>query len=918
MNRVLTAAGLWIAAAAPLRAEVDYQRDIRPLLATKCVACHGPARQEAGLRLDAGRLVRRGSSQGAVAIPGDAEGSLLWRRVTAEAPEERMPPVSEGEPLTPDELARLREWIESGLPSPADETFLPSARDHWAYRPIHRPDLPPRQGDSALAEEHPIDRLLSRHHHDQGLNPLPPADPLTLLRRVTLDLIGLPPTPAEQEAFLSDPSPAAYERLVDDLLARPQFGERWGRHWMDVWRYSDWDGYKEELRGSQRHLWRWRDWIIESLNAGKPYDRMIVEMLAGDEIAPDDPDTLRATGFLARNYHNRNRNIWLDAAVEHTAKGFLGLTLNCARCHDHKYDPLSQTDYYAFRAIFEPHQVRTDRLPGQPDLRQDGLPRVYDADLEAPTYLYRRGDEKQPDKEHPIPPGVPSLFDLPFEIQPVALPPIARFPALAEFMEQEDLAAAEARVRQRRDEWRALQEQFASASLQAIPVQPIPRADRPPSPALALRVIPELELAARRLRVEEWALEALRLRWRADRFRYTHPEQPDSAPEEFARLAAAAAAAERAQALAVAERDLLAAVLKYRGLFQTHQETPARRTEAIQQGLREITQAEADLSKAREGMQRSDSTYTPVGASYPATSSGRRLALARWIVDPRHPLTARVAVNQVWMRHFGRPLVVNVDDFGPRTPAPPLVDLLDWLAAEFIDSGWDLKHLHRLIVTSAAYRRASTGEPDWLARNAEIDSENRYCWRAEARRLEAEVIRDSLLAIGGRLDRTLGGPDLSFTQGEVIPRRSLYFQHAYEKQMTWLVLFDAASPTECYRRSVSIVPQQALALSNSNLGRSMARACVQSGGVGAADGDDRSFIEASFRRVLCRPPEDREVEACLAFLARQQRLLADGPSLHPSGGTVKATISASSDPALRAREDLIHVLMNHNDFVTVR
>jgi hypothetical protein len=334
--------------------------------------------------------------------------------------------------------------------------------------------------------------------------------------------------------------------------------------------------------------------------------------------------------------------------------------------------------------------------------------------------------------------------------------------------------------------------------------------------------------------------------------------------------------------------------------------------------LAEITKAEETLAKAREGLQRSDLTYTPVGPSYPATSSGRRLALARWIVHPQHPLTARVAVNQVWMRHFGRPLVDNVDDFGLRTPAPPLVDLLDWLAAEFIDSGWDLKHLHRLIVTSAAYRRASTAETTLVAHNRAIDPENRFWWRADVRRLEAEVIRDSLLAVGGRLDQTLGGPDLSFTQGETIPRRSLYFQHAYEKQMTWLVLFDAPNPTECYRRSASIVPQQALALSNSNLSRSMARACVQSGGVGTLGEDDRSFIEASYRRVLGRPPEEREVEACLAFLARQRPLLVERSSLHSPGGAEKATVAASPDPALRAREDLIHVLMNHNDFVTVR
>ena len=198
------------------------------------------------------------------------------------------------------------------------------------------------------------------------------------MRRVYLDLVGLPPTRDELAAFLADDSPNAYEAVVDRLLASPQYGERWARHWMDVWRYSDWAGYKEEIRNSARHIWRWRDWIVESLNADKGYDRMATEMLAGDELAPTDPNTLRATGFLVRNWEKFNRNSWLEATIEHTAKAFLGVTMNCCRCHDHKFDPISQVEYFQFRAIFEPHEVRTERVPGQPDVLKDGLPRICD------------------------------------------------------------------------------------------------------------------------------------------------------------------------------------------------------------------------------------------------------------------------------------------------------------------------------------------------------------------------------------------------------------------------------------------------------------------------------------------------------------------------------------------------------------
>ncbi len=248
--------------------------------------------------------------------------------------------------------------------------------------------------------------------------------------------------------MLADESEDAYERVVDRLLASPQYGERWGRHWMDVWRYSDWDGYGAEVRESQPHIWRWRDWIIESLNADKPYDEMVREMLAADEVAPGDPDTLRASGFLVRNWYKFNRNVWLEATVEHTSKAFLGITLNCARCHDHMYDPILQTDYYQFRAFFEPHNVRTDRVPGQRDTKLDGLVRVFDEKADATTYLFARGNEAKPDKEHPLTPGVPAVLGGdPLQVEPSCPDAVRVLPrATAGFAQQETLAAAEAAV----------------------------------------------------------------------------------------------------------------------------------------------------------------------------------------------------------------------------------------------------------------------------------------------------------------------------------------------------------------------------------------------------------------------------------------------------------------------------------------
>ena len=307
--------------------------------------------------------------------------------------------------------------------------------------------------------QNPVDRLIAAQHDKHGLSPRPQAQPAVLLRRLYLDLIGLPPTRVELHRFLAEPSDAAWNRIVDDLLSRPQYGERWGRHWMDVWRYSDWYGSRaiNEIRYSQRHIWRWRDSIVESLNEDKGYDQMIVEMIAGDELAPGDPKVLRATGFLGRNWYKFDRNVWMFETVEKTSQAFLGLTLKCCRCHDHKFDPIEQQDYYRFRAFFEPHDVRTDPLSiaagtekdatlGQ--VLKDGVARVYDKQPDAPTYRFIRGDARHPDKKNPLAPGVPAaLGNVNLKIATVKLPPEAFYPALRPGFIEQQLSQSSAKVK---------------------------------------------------------------------------------------------------------------------------------------------------------------------------------------------------------------------------------------------------------------------------------------------------------------------------------------------------------------------------------------------------------------------------------------------------------------------------------------
>jgi hypothetical protein len=860
---------------------VDYERDIKPLLSHKCGACHGALKQQAGLRLDSGALIRKGSDDGPVIVPGKAVESLLIEKVTSEDVDERMPPEGEGEPLNAEQIALLSAWINAGAKFPDGETVPADPRDHWAYQVAVRPPLPEVDDRSW---SHPVDAFIRREHQRLGLKAVDVADRHTLLRRVYLDLIGLPPTRQQIQSFIEDDSPDAWARVVNDLLESPHYGERWGRHWMDVWRYSDWDGYKQQLRGSQRHIWRWRDWIVQSLNEDKGYDRMIVEMLAADELAPDDPSILSATGFLARNFHKSNRNIWLDAAVEHTAKAFLGLTINCARCHDHKYDPVPQTAYYQFRAIFEPHKVRTDRIPGQPDIMKDGLPRAFDADLEVATFVYLAGNDKHPDKDHPMTAAVPEVLGGRFEVQPVKLPVAAFYPGLQDFVVEEQLAAARKELT---DAEQALAERDSA-------------------------------LAQLKATVAQLRLQSIEARLVADRAKHADADQKVD-EGQLQELALAAAKAERQ----FNARQAGLTVEQKKAALQTaksSKEKDAKKKQAaVAKTKKELADAEKNLKTVQEAAKKTDGAYTPLGTEYPRTSSGRRLALARWIATSENPLTARVAVNHIWMRHFGSPLVDNVFDFGLRSPRPRHAELLDFLAVELMENGWSMKHLHRLIVTSRTWQLASSqGQAANLS--AKLDQDNDYLWRMNARRLDAEIIRDNVLAISGQLEKTLGGTDIDFRQGEESRRRSIYLRHAYEKQMTMLVLFDAASPNECYRRSESIVPQQALALTNSSLSLGQSRLLARELWENSKGGKDpqTGFVESVFLQVLSRPPEQEELTACVQFLVDQAKTLSDTSKLTTFAGGNAPKVKPATDPPARARENLVHVLMNHNDFVTVR
>ena len=911
--------GLLAAAGAARGAEkVDYLTQIKPILRERCYACHGALKQNNGLRLDTADLMKRGGKDGPIVVSRKPDQSRLLAKVSATDLSERMPP--EGDALKPEQIELLRRWIAAGALAPKDEKPEPSPSDHWAFKPVVRPAVPKLSVQSGrgrssapLNTEHsklntsstnPIDAFISASLAAAKLTPLPPAEKSVLLRRVYLDLIGLPPTREELHAFLADPSPDAYERVVVRLLNSPQHGERWARHWMDVWRYSDWFGRRmvPDVWNSAPQIWRWRDWIVKSLNADHGYDRMVKEMLAADELAPLDDETAVATGYLVRNWYALNPNDWMRANVEHTGKAFLGLTFNCAHCHDHKYDPITQADYFSFRAFFEPLYVRQDRWPGEADpgpfqdydysknrkVQRLGSVRVFDKDAAAKTWFYTGGDERNRlTNRPPVLPAMPGfLGGNSLQVTPVSLPATVSYPGAKPFIREAEVKRVEDAL---------------DAAKQVV-------------------LTNKTALTEARLNTAEAERASVLARLAADEAKFGTPSNARSDTNVLAR---AASKAERQfklfaakEALAKADADV--ATAKTNATAAKDDKAKADTKAALTKAETAFTAAKKSVTDAETALAKDSTDYTAFSPVYPRESTGRRKALAEWIASRQNPLTARVAVNHIWLRHFHEPLVASVNDFGRSGKPPTHPELLDWLAAEFMESGWSMKHLHRLIVTSAAYRRASSFEgvsvrgsesrgtksltlssPRTLTPALTTDPENKLLWRMNPGRMEAEVVRDSILHLAGALDPRMGGQELENKDALTTTRRSLYYSFNPESdgRSEFSALFDAPDPNDCYRRTRSVIPQQALALTNSKLVHDHTPAIARR--LGAPAPDNAAFITAAFEQILTRPPSRAELAECETFLKNQLE-------------------SGTKEGEVRARTSLVRALLNHNDFLTVR
>ena len=919
-------------AAEPSQAERDFfEAKIRPLLNDNCYKCHSLAngKVKGGLELDWRGGWEKGGDTGPVIVPGEPEKSLLIKAVRYGDPDLQMPP--KGEKLSDAQINDLVAWIKMGAPDPRATRPLatPAAayggngKDHWAFKAVKRPTPPAVKNEAWIQND--VDRFILARLEENGMTPNEPADKRTLIRRVYYDVVGLPPTPAEVDAFLSDDSPKAFEQVVDKLLASPHYGERWGRHWLDVARYSDSKGQFDRRRESSiyPYAWTYRDYVVRAFNADKPYDRFILEQLAADKLGPGtDPGALAALGFLTLGDHfNGNPNDIINDRIDVTSKAFLGLTVSCARCHDHKFDPIPQADYYSLHGIFassiEP-AVKSLIGPSGADNtdtnRQDYLAkraeldgRIQNVSTQVVTTVF--GDYRR----------LAGVYLCASE-----LPVKDRDAYLTQQKADPDLLK----------NWQRLVK--AGGPQMASIFGPWNFLSRLPAARFSLqapRFLANIDNIERARRLDPHVVQAFKgskPRSMADVAAIYGTLFAKSDPAWQSILATAMSDAalrvlpnrQRAQVFALREQsDMLELV--HPGAparAMTLQDSPAPKDSPI--FIRGEAENRGDIVPRR---------FLEVlsGPNRPAFKNGSgRLELAMAIASKNNPLTARVLVNRVWLHHFGEGIVTTPDDFGNQSAPPSHPELLDYLAGRFMDDGWSLKKLHKTILLSATYQQSSRNNPAY----AEKDPYNRLLWRANVRRLEFEPLRDSILYIGGNLDLTVGGHPVDLSEGThksqkrfaafldrygkfqlpAAPRRSIYGYVDRADLVEVLNTFDFANPDmPTGKRYETTVPQQALFLMNSPLVIEQVRNVVN-----RPEFKDRNNDEDRIRYLYTlffqRLPLQEEIRDGIEFVSAYQRSLTPVSSesdLRPAANAVgpanpRRRRPAPSAPSRSARKPL--------------
>ena len=1011
---------------------IDFAGEIQPILEQYCYECHGRAKARGRLRLHAPEFIRKGGNSGAVILPGRSHESLLIRRVLDENPEDRMP--LDGDPLPEEAIARLRAWIDQGAPIPA-QTVASSAEsaeslvdEHWAYVKPTRPELPPVT--AAEWVRNPIDRfVLSRLEREQ-FSPSPDAARATLLRRVSLDITGLPPTPAELDSFLADTSPGAYEKVVERLLASPQYGERWARPWLDLARYADTNGYEKDNR---RAIWKYRDWVIDALNRDLPFDRFTIEQIAGDMLPNATVEQKIATGFHRNAMTNEEGGVDPEESryevlvdrTNTTATAWLGSTLGCAQCHNHKYDPFTQKDYFRLLAFFanadfesrsfgdgtryfeptldlasaeqeatrkelqaeidrldrelknvtpaireaqaeweqsmrsaqaawtrlEPHKVSATNgvalkvLPDGSVLASGPNPPLTSYTFTAHTTLQGMTGIRLETMPHPSLPrdgpgrdgyGHFRVTGIQVDVVPATggteMSRVVQFDtvkvddAAYAFDPKALLAATPAGNDRKRGSWAI----NAMRDVERAPRHAVLAAAAPFGFPEGTRITVRIDhldgtigqgIGRFRLSVTDAAtpLDG------ADLAARVRPVLDVPPAERTATQAEEVAAAFRATTpLLKPTRDALAAARKALADLQIPSTLVMKERGSFERPSYELRQRGSFAAKGERVYAGTPAALHPMRDDQPVN----RLGLARWLVDENNPLVARVAVNRLWEQIFGRGLVETSEDFGAQSTAPTHPELLDWLATEFIANGWSQKALIRTIVLSSTYRQSSAVTPDLLER----DPYNRLLARGPRLRMEAEMIRDVMLASSGLLSAKMSGPSVFPLQpdgiwnipfnndkwitstGEDRYRRSLYTFWRRTSPYPSFMTFDATSREYCtVRRVRTNTPLQALTLLNDpasfEAARALARRMIR---VAPAD---RARAAFGLKLVLAREASAAELDRLVSTY--EQELAHYRARAEAASRVAAGTDDKSEDPAeLAAWTIVANVLLNLDEAVT--
>jgi hypothetical protein len=869
LSLLVWAVGRALGAAPSVEQSEFFEKQVRPVLVDRCYECHSAEKKtKGGLALDTRASTLKGGDNGPALVAGDPEKSLLIEAVRYTNHDMQMPPKKK---LAAAEIKALEDWVKMGAPDPREAApaakvakgiDITEGRKHWSFTPLARvepPSVPP------LAS--PIDGFIEAKLVEKKLKPAPPTDKRTLLRRATFDLVGLPPTPQEMEAFLADTAPDAFDRVIERLLASPHYGERWGRHWLDVARYADSNGMDENIAFG--NAWRYRDYVVRSFNEDKPFDQFLIEQIAGD-LLPRSEEAITATGFLSLgarvlaepDVQKLEMDI-IDEQIDTIGKAFMGMTLGCVRCHDHKFDPISQEDYYAMAAIFRStRSLATEKM--------GAIKFWYEHSLATPEQLAekKKFDEALKAKKAEVTKFTGQARSaVKAELQKRAadyLAAAALLPAgagLADAVSAAKLGELDADVlllcRQYLDlksdhpvfaVWRELalkrdadgiRQHYAPLFAEALKTRKGPAYDAladargflalPAKDGDVLDAVTLAKIAVMNKEVED--------------FQATQPDLP--------------------ALMSVAEADTVKTLpVHIRGSYLT----PGK---PVERGFPEVMRT---------------SFTKPI---LPAKRSGR-LEFARWMASSEHPLTARVIVNRVWRWHFGQGIVGSTDNFGLLGGKPSHPELLDWLARTFIENGWSIKDLHRLIMKSATYQQASNVNFS-TADQADprlVDPENRLLWRANIQRLEAEQIRDAMLFVSGWLDTTIGGKTIPLRNREFVfnhtskdattyetPRRALYLPIIRNHLYDMLEQFDYPDPTmpTGSRNSTVIAPQALIMMNAPVVMESGARLAKRL----AELPDDGQRLQQVYAALYGRPPGDHEKAAALALI--QDFSAADKP-----------------------------------------